>query len=53
MRIIFLIFAVLFSDFNFAIAEINDIRCDAQLEYFNHALSKRERWSIECMSYNF
>ena len=52
MRIIFLIFVVLFSVCNFTIAEINDVKCDAQLEYFNQALSKRERWSIDCKSYD-
>jgi len=51
MIIIFLIFAVLINSCNFTIAAINDVRCDTQLEYFNQGLSKREKWSIECMSW--
>lgn len=47
-----LLFSVLLSSNKLINAEINDQKCDAQLEYFNQALSNRERWSIECESYN-
>ncbi|KAL7051624.1 hypothetical protein ACKWTF_004536 [Chironomus riparius] len=47
MKIIFLIFALLFYVCNFTYAEINDVKCDAQIEYINQALAKREKWSVE------
>ncbi|CAG9801151.1 unnamed protein product [Chironomus riparius] len=49
MRIILLLFTVIISCNKLSTAEINDVKCDAQLEYFNEALSKRERWSIDLL----
>ena len=45
-----LLFIVLLSSNELISAEINDVKCDAQLEFFNQALSKRDRWSVDCES---
>ena len=28
--------------------EIDDVKCEAQLNYFNESLAAREAWAIEC-----
>ena len=46
LNLIFIAFFI--STFNLSvIAVIDDDRCDAQLKFFNEALYKREKWSIE------
>lgn len=53
MKELFIFYLILIANLNFAFCkkvEVNDLKCEAQLEHFTASLSKRESWALDCKS---